>query len=921
LAPLVLASGSALALPVGLFELDGNVADNLGAGDDWENVYLHTDSALATAFISDGVRDGEDTFFTGGGSKDTNDVTQWLYATSNDVVPDKDDIEHAFAAAYADPVNKDLIFYFGADRLDPGEGSAQIGFWFFRNSVGLVPIGAGKSTGKFTGQHANGDILVLLDFLKGGSLGAINVYKWQNGAPVLIANPPAGSVFAIDNVAGGENPPWPYDDLDTNGDGVNEAYQPLTLFEGGINLTQLGVEGGCFSSFLAETRSSGSSLDAQLKDFAAGQFPLCGLEVTKSGPEISKRGDTVGYTVTIRNVGLARLYQKSILDSRQGDLTGQGSCGASLAKNDGQPGGPDECTIQYNYTIKAGDPDPLVNKVTALYTERADFTGVQITADAAHTVDLFQPSISLAKQANKTEVFEGEQVIYTITLNNTSSAGTPDLDCTVRDAALGIEQPVTGLVAGTSNLTVEAHAWTSIASNPACAANLDGSYTCTNTATVECGVEGFSNRLAAEASAQVVVRSLDGTFTVSKDGDEYSKGGDMAHYSVTISNVSSIALEFVSISDSLAGDLKASCPATLAASDGQPGGPDECVIEYDYTVKATDATPLANVVTVTMGAAGNAETTQASKDAQWGLTLLKPGVDVAKSCTPKYVLPGEFVSFWVDVTNTGDADLVVDVTDTMFGQFADDMPLPVKDSSCLYGGAGDNVDGCMRFENSYQMGEQPVTNTATVVAGLDDQYGELPNQYQDSASATCKVRLTNSPTRTLGFWKTHGSDGTRFDAPVEYGYTCYVAQQLGVSETPPPGGGFIDLGWKKLFTCGDVFGMFWAIPGKCSTAEDRARINPSWQFLAALLNQQAFNTAIPNACKGTLSGVSDEDLFEMMRTALKNNDVTTYKQLAKVFGCYNEAGDYLSIVDTVPVPHADPNGTRAEATNIAHCGR
>jgi hypothetical protein len=47
--------------------------------------------------------------------------------------------------------------------------------------------------------------------------------------------------------------------------------------EGGINLSELGLE-GCFSSVLAETRSS-PSVDAQLKDFALGQFEACGVGI------------------------------------------------------------------------------------------------------------------------------------------------------------------------------------------------------------------------------------------------------------------------------------------------------------------------------------------------------------------------------------------------------------------------------------------------------------------------------------------------------------------------------------------------------------------------------------------------------------------------------------------------------------------
>ena len=88
-----------------------------GGGEDWEDVYNGTDSAYATAFIEDTFanneinadaplwvtdRSPEVSFFTGGGSKDTNGIQDgpWLYDTYNDVVPDKNDIVNAFAAAY-----------------------------------------------------------------------------------------------------------------------------------------------------------------------------------------------------------------------------------------------------------------------------------------------------------------------------------------------------------------------------------------------------------------------------------------------------------------------------------------------------------------------------------------------------------------------------------------------------------------------------------------------------------------------------------------------------------------------------------------------------------------------------------------------------------------------------------------------------
>jgi hypothetical protein len=63
--------------------------------------------------------------------------------------------------------------------------------------------------------------------------------------------------------------PWAY----TPSQGPANIFPAGAFFEGGVNLSQLGITNVCFSSFLAETRSS-TSVDATLKDFVTGTFTL-----------------------------------------------------------------------------------------------------------------------------------------------------------------------------------------------------------------------------------------------------------------------------------------------------------------------------------------------------------------------------------------------------------------------------------------------------------------------------------------------------------------------------------------------------------------------------------------------------------------------------------------------------------------------
>lgn len=263
--------------PVGdIFELDGNAVDDASPLDDWETLNNGGGSAIATTLDSNGnpveIPDlGGQTIFTTGGSKDDLDISQWRHKSGNS--PPKDEITNAYAAAYQS--GTDTYVVFGADRFAQN-GDAVIGFWFFQNEVSLITTG--PDAGKFSGVHENGDVLILSDFSQGGGEVTIRVYKWNspggaiNGTLDLIGTGfgCSGSPLFCAEVNTAPTPaPWPY----TPSQGPANIFPTGAFFEGGINLTQLGITNVCFSSFLAETRSS-TSVDATLKDFVTGTFTL-----------------------------------------------------------------------------------------------------------------------------------------------------------------------------------------------------------------------------------------------------------------------------------------------------------------------------------------------------------------------------------------------------------------------------------------------------------------------------------------------------------------------------------------------------------------------------------------------------------------------------------------------------------------------
>ena len=284
LVPLVVGISAAMVVTMmavhdrGFFELDRNAINGEATGEDWDNVFNQSDTASASVFVHDG--EGS-TIFTQGGSKDDLDTTNWRHKDGSS--PDKDELLDAFAAHYGD------IIYFGADRT-ANNGDAVIGFWFFQQQVTAQPDGTFGP-----GQHEDGDLLVLSDFSGGGGVVTIRVFRWNgpggsipgsgsiNGTLDLIAGTTETPADCVGPPSVGNNDPfcatvntnveiapWPFDPK-VGGPGF---FQRGEFYEGGVDLAFLGLGDACFSSFLAETRSS-TSVDAQLKDFVGGAFEHC----------------------------------------------------------------------------------------------------------------------------------------------------------------------------------------------------------------------------------------------------------------------------------------------------------------------------------------------------------------------------------------------------------------------------------------------------------------------------------------------------------------------------------------------------------------------------------------------------------------------------------------------------------------------
>jgi hypothetical protein len=173
------------------FELEPTVPQTTGAtsdpnavasasipGDDWENVFNGTAATSARRFLTDGINsEPSELLFTGGQSKDPEDITDWRW-TSGAGVQDKNDIEHAYAARYGATATNPAYLFFGLDRFAT-DGTATLGFWFLKGETAPVTVnGANMFSG--TG-HQNNDLLVQINYSNGGTVPTVAVSRWFNG--------------------------------------------------------------------------------------------------------------------------------------------------------------------------------------------------------------------------------------------------------------------------------------------------------------------------------------------------------------------------------------------------------------------------------------------------------------------------------------------------------------------------------------------------------------------------------------------------------------------------------------------------------------------------------------------------------------------------------------------------------------------
>jgi uncharacterized repeat protein (TIGR01451 family) len=282
---------SALAVhDTGMFELDGNVVRNAATPPpyDWTDLFGASGNQLITpdpingpvladTFVND--TDAIDNTYFAGGTKIDDRVHNM--ECGGPAANDKTSMDFVYAAMIQVPAGApdnagDQVLYLAVEKQAAGNGGDNaFGFWLFKNkNVGCSSSG---TTAGFTGAHTDGDLFIDGTFTNGGGASDVEVFRWNgndttgsiSAAPIFTGN--VCGVTAHDNVCGIAN-----DATITAGPWRSSPTMAANTFvEAGIDMTNLlGADGGCFSTFLADSQAS-QDTNSQPKDYAGGQLNTC----------------------------------------------------------------------------------------------------------------------------------------------------------------------------------------------------------------------------------------------------------------------------------------------------------------------------------------------------------------------------------------------------------------------------------------------------------------------------------------------------------------------------------------------------------------------------------------------------------------------------------------------------------------------
>jgi uncharacterized repeat protein (TIGR01451 family) len=695
----VLASAASAISGSDAFELDGDPWAGPAPGDDWSTLFTSATipngvagQSLGRAFIPD-LEANDTTYFQGGGSKDPSFIQgppanggPWGWSGS---APDKDDITNAYAASYL--TTSGTIVTFGADRFD-ASGDAQMGFWFFKTAISTTGTADAGSAQPFIGEHTEGDVLVLANFSNGGTSATVTAYRWvgsggSDGTLDLMTsgglcdNSGSQKVCAVTNGAE-QASPWPYVDKDGK-----TSFQKNAFVEGAINVSALFPGNECFTSFLAETRSS-TSVSATLKDFALGSFHSCPTPTlaTTSSPTGGNVAPGTSVTDTLTVTGV----------SQNGFPSGTATfwlCAPN--ETSATVGCPEGAGTKVSTATVTGDQNGFVGTAQAAsantqaegtYCWRATFTpdanALYTAPDGSHTnttsecFTVVKPNVRIDKTADNSPITAGDTASFTITVTNdgpgtatsVTVSDTPlpagiswndnSADCSISSGALSCS--FGNLTSGSVRSVV-----VSGATDAADCGTLN------NTATVSATNERANSSTDNTDGDSIVVQCPN--VRVEKTADKGTiSAGEAASFTITTTNDGPGTATNVVTTDTLPGGINWSegssdCSISSGVLTCNWGNLTSGTAKSVVVSGATDAADCGTLNNTAFVSATNEGTNRGDNHSSASIVVNCGTINLRKTANPAGPVPaGSSIGFTIEVWNTGSGDVTsATVTDTL----------------------------------------------------------------------------------------------------------------------------------------------------------------------------------------------------------------------------------------------------------------
>ncbi len=528
------------------------------------------------------------------------------------------------------------------------------------------------------------------------------------------------------------------------------AGQPITLAAGASLVAHItALTSGTECTTYNNTATVTTTNDGTSTASASITCNPASIQVTKTADAATvNAGDTIGYTVTVKNTGTGSAKGVSLTDSLpKGSGTGvtwaiDGSTGNPTAFTLAGAAGSQTLTLaEQPITVAAGAT--LTVHITAV-TSKTECSTYNNTASVATTNDgtgtatatitCNAASIHIVKTADAATVNQGSAVGFTVTVSNTG-AGTAH-GVTVNDplpaglnwslntqstAGLCAISGATGsqvLACGGSSTDVNAGGSFSAHVTATTAAGACATYN--NTATVTTTNDGTGTSTASVQCIPPPPPSGTPAISITKNPKTQSiASGATANFTIVVTNTGTLTLTNVSVSDPLSpncNQTSSQIAALIGSTSMAPGA------SVTYNCSLANVTASFNNVATTTGTGSNGQTVTATDTAPVTVQALVPppivpaptphsSIGIVKDPSSQTIGQGDTAKFTITVTNTGDTTLSnVTVTDPLSTDCNRNLGTLAVGQSKHYSCTKENVSA--DFENVATATGKPPTTAA-----------------------------------------------------------------------------------------------------------------------------------------------------------------------------------------------------------------